>query len=157
MPREANIDFQSIINDVFEPVLQKFGFVIKNELDWSGAGEYSTTASKDGITLTFYVGLSPLFYYCSVSISLSGELAEKATSRSKNRSLGVAAIAKRLNPSYKQQRKAAQTKEEVRAMFEAEKEDLVKYCSDILSGDVTSWYKIADSLAEEWEKSKDKR
>ena len=59
--------------------------------------------------------------------------------------------------SYKQRRKAAQTKEEVRAMFEAEKQDLLKYCSDILSGDVSAWSKIADSLSEEWEKSKDKR
>ena len=155
MPREANIDLLSVINDVFEPVFQKFGFVINTELDRSTSGEYSTTASKEGITLGFYVGLSPLFYYCSVSISLSGEIAERATSRSKYQSLGVAAIAKAIDPSYKQRRKAAQTKEEVRASFEAEREDLLKYCSDILAGDVSAWSKIADSLAVEWEKSKD--
>ena len=157
MPKEANIDFLSIIKDVFEPVLQNFGFVINNELECNGAGEYSTTALKDGIALVFYVGVSQLFYYCSVSIKLSGEIAEKATSHLRYRSLGVAAIAKGRDPDHKQPRKAAQTKEEVKAMFEAEKEDLLKYCSDILSGDVSSWSRIADPLAEEWEKGRNKR
>jgi hypothetical protein len=157
MSRESNIDFLSIIHEVFDPVLQKFGFEINNGLDWSGAGEYSTIASKDGITLHFYVGLSPLFYYCSVSISLSGEIAEKATARSKYRNLGVTAIAKALDSNHKQRRKAAQTKEEVIAMFEAEKQDLLKYCSDILSEDVSTWSKVANSLAEELKKSKGKR
>jgi hypothetical protein len=146
MPKETDIDFLSIIKEVFDPVFKDYGFVLSNEMKWDGQGEDSVTASKDSIDLVFYVGVSQLFYYCSVGIKLSGELAEKATSRVGYRGLGVAAIAEALDPSYKQRRKAAQTKEEVREMFEAEKEDLLKYCSDILSGDVSSWSRIVKSI-----------
>ncbi len=149
MPKEENIDFPSIIKDVFDSVFKEFGFRLDNQMEWDGRGEYSVMASKEGMALGIYVGISQLFYYCSVSIRLSGDIAEKATPHVRRRHLGVAAIAKGLDPNYKQRRKAAQTREEVRAAFEAEKDDLLKYCSDILSGDVSSWSRIADPIAEE--------
>ena len=152
MSKEANIDFLPIIKEVFDPVFKQFGFVLDNEMEWDGRGEDSITASKDDMTLFFYVGITQFFYYCSVGIRLSGELAEKATSREGYRHLGVTAIAKGLDPSYTQREEAAQTREEVRAAFEAEKQDLLKYCSDILSGDVSSWSRVVDPMAEEWEK-----
>jgi hypothetical protein len=146
MPKENNIDFLSIIKEVFDPVFKEYGFTLNNELVWDGQGEDSVTASKDGMDLVFYIGVSQLFYYCSVGIKLSDHLAEKVTSRVKHRSLGVTAIAKALDPSYKARRKAAQTREEAREMFEAEKEALLKYCTDILSGDVSTWYRIVKSI-----------
>ena len=52
----------------------------------------------------------------------------------KYRNLGVSAIAKCLDPDYKLSRKSPQTSEEVKQNFENRKDDLLKYCKDILSG-----------------------
>ena len=64
-------------------------------------GEYIITAKKGDIALNFYLGVSQLFYYCSVGIKLSGELGERATPDSKYRNMGVSTIAECLDPEYK--------------------------------------------------------
>jgi hypothetical protein len=156
MPKDPNIDLLPIIKEVFDSVFKDYGFELKNEAIWDGRGENVITASKGDIDLNFYLGTSPMFYYCSVGIKLSGDIAEKATSHVKYRSMGVSAIAKELDPNYKRPSKGAQTKEEVKELFEAEKADLLKYCKDILLGDVSSWSRIADQMAEKWEKTNNK-
>jgi hypothetical protein len=109
-------------------------------------GEYIVTAKKGDIELNFYLGLSQLLYYCSVGIKLSGELGERATPDPKARNIGVSAIAECLDPEYKLSKKASQTSEEVSQTFENRKEDLLKYCKDILSGDVSIWSIVLSRL-----------
>ena len=66
----------------------------------------------------------------------------------KYRNLGVSVIAKCLDPDYKLSRKSPQTSEEVKQAFENRKEDLLKYCKGILSGDVSIWPTVVDRLKE---------
>jgi hypothetical protein len=146
MPKEMNIEFAAIIREVFDPVFQTYGFRLQDEATWDGQGENSLTASKDGMELNFYLGTSPLFYYCSVIIHLVGEVAEKATPYSKYRRLDVSTIAEALDPTFKPSLKGAQTNEEVRALFELQRENLLKYCSDILSGNLSSWTRVAEQM-----------
>ena len=152
MPKDPNIDFLPIVKEVFSSVLSDFGFTLRNEASWDGRGENTITASKDDIDINFYIGTSQLFYYCSAGIKLLGETGEKATPHVKSRSLGISAIAKGIDPNYKSNNRAAQTAEEVKKAFEAERDDMIKYCKDILLGDVSSWTSVANQLAEEWEK-----
>jgi hypothetical protein len=151
MPKDPNIDLLPIIKEVFDSIFRDYGFELKSEAIWDGRGENVITASKGDMDLNFYLGTSPMYYYCSVGIKLSGYTAEKATSHVKYRSMGVSAIAKGLDPNYKRPPKGAQTKEEVKELFETEKSDLLKYCKDILLGDVSSWSRIAEQMAEKWE------
>jgi hypothetical protein len=144
MPKETNIDFVSIIREVFDPVFQRFGLALQSEMTWNGQGENLLTASKDGLDVIFYLANSPLFYYGTVAIRVGGELAKKATPHSKYHSLDISTIAEELDPQFKPSLKGAQTNEEVRELFEVQKENLLKYCSDILSGDVSSWPQVAE-------------
>lgn len=153
MPKESNIDFLPIIIDVFESVFNDYSFQLLDNITWNGQGENILTALKKEIELNFYVGTSPLFYYCSVGIKLTEETAKKMSLNSKNYNIGVSAIAKELDPSYKQSRKGAQTVEEVRNLFEAEKKDLLKYCEDILLGDVSSLIRVVNQMSKEKERN----
>lgn len=145
MPRENNIPFLPLIKEIFDPVFKDYGFELQNEARWNGQ-EYVITAQKGDIALNFYLGMSQLFYYCEASFKLSGELGERATADPKYRSLGVSVIAKCLDPGYKPLRKMPQTKDEVKQAFEKEKEDLLKYCNRILSGDVSVWTTVVKCL-----------
>ncbi len=156
MPKETDIDFLSIIKDVFSPVLTEYGFSLKDGMTWDGQGEDSVSAIKDQVEITFYVGHSRLFYYCSAGIKLSGALGEKASSNPDYRAMGVSAIAKGIDPNYKSSNRAAQSAEEVRRAFEAERDDMLKYCKEILLGNVSFWTPIANKMAEEWENRKKK-
>ncbi len=156
MPKESNIELLPIIKDVFDSVFRDYGFKLQNEAIWDGQGENVITASKGDIALNFYLGTSQLFYYCSAGIELSGNIGEKATSHLKYRNLGVSAIAKALDPNFKRPPKGAQTKKEVIELFEIEKDNLLKYCKDILLGDVSSWSRIADQMVAASEKAKNK-
>lgn len=147
MPKEQDIPFLTIIQETFGSVFEDYGFELQSEVKWSGMGEYIITAKKDDIELNFYLGMSPLFYYCSVGIKLSGKLGERATTDPKFRNMGVSAIAKCLDPYYyNPSRKSPQTSEEVKLDFENYKEDLLKYCKNILSGDVSIWPTVVDCL-----------
>jgi hypothetical protein len=79
---------------------------------------------------------------------LSGELGERATADPKYRSLGVSVIAECLDPEYKPARNAPQTKDEVKQTFENQRDDLLKYCKSILSGDVSIWPVVVKCLKE---------
>ena len=146
MPREKNIPFRSIIEDIYNAVFKDYGFELQDEVVWDGRGEYSLTAQKHNIELVFYLGMSPLFYHCDVWIKLSGKLGEKATSDPKYRRLGVMVIAKCLDPEYTSSRKKSQTKEEVKQKFESRKKDLLTYCKGVLSGDVSTWPIVVNCL-----------
>jgi hypothetical protein len=148
MPREQDIPFLTIIQETFGSVFEKYSFELQGEAKWSGMGEYILTAKKDDIELNFYLGVSQLFYYCSVGIRVSGKVGEKATTDPKFRNMGVSVIAKCLDPDYKPSTKSPQTSEEVKQDFENRKEDLLKYCKDILSGDVSIWKTVVKCLKE---------
>lgn len=148
MPKEKDIPFLKIIEETFGSVFEDYGFELQDEAVWTGMGEYTITARKADIELNFYLGVSQLSYYCSAGIRLSGELGKRATTDSKYRNMGVSTIAKCLDPEYKPLRKSPQTSEEVRQKFENRKEDLLKYCKDILSGDVSTWQAVVNCLRE---------
>ena len=148
MPKEKDIPFLSIIKETFGSVFEAYGFDFHGEAIWTGKGEYILTAKKSDIELNFYLGTSRLFYYCSVGIQMSGALGEKATTDPKFRNIGVSVIAECLDPEYKLSRKSPQTSEEVKRDFENRKEDLLKYCKDILSGDVSIWPTVVNRLKE---------
>jgi len=139
MPKEKDVPFLPIIKETFGSIFEEYGFELQDEVVWTGMGEYIITARKADIELNFYLGMSRLFYYCSVGISLSGKLGRRATFDTKLRELSVSLIAECLDPEYKRSRKSPQTSEEVKQQFENRKEDLLKYCKDILSGDVSIW------------------
>ena len=149
MPREKDIPFLTIIQETFGSLFEDYGFELQGEATWTGMGEHIITAKKDDIELKFYLGMSQLFYYCDVGIKLSSELGEGATSDPKFRNLGVSVIAKCLDSDYKPSRKSPQTSEEVKQAFENRKDDLLKYCKDILSGDVSIWPTVVDCLKKE--------
>jgi hypothetical protein len=145
MPREK-IDFAAIVKDVFDPVFKEYGFEPKNEAVWDGRGEDVFTASKQDMELNFYLSTLPGAYSCSVGLRLLGELAKKATPYSNYRDMDVTVLAERLNPGFKRTDKDAQTNEEVKALLEEKREVLLKYCSDILKGDVSSWTGVAAQM-----------
>jgi hypothetical protein len=142
MPKENDIPFLEIIKEVFDQVFTEYGFELQGEAKWNGMGEYEITATKEDIALNFYLGLSQLFYYCDVSLALSGELGKRATADPKYRRIGASVIARCLDPMYQRSTKMPQTKEEVKQKFEERKEDLLKYCSGILTGDISIWPKV---------------
>jgi hypothetical protein len=146
VPKEKDIPFLEIIKETFGPVFEEYGFELQDEVVWTGMGEYIITARKTDIELNFYLGVSQLFYYCSAGIKLSGKLGNQATNDSKYRNLGVIAIAECLDPEYKLSRKNPQTSEEVKKQFENRKEDLLQYCHDILSCDVSIWSTVVKCL-----------
>ncbi len=146
MPKEKVILFLPIIKETFGSVFEEYGFELQDKAVWTGMGEYIITARKTDIELNFYLGVSQLFYYCSVGIRLSGKLGRRATTDQKLRELGVSVIAECLDPEYKRSRKSPQTSEEVRHQFESRKEDLLKYCKDILLGDVSIWPRVVRCL-----------
>ena len=146
MPKEKDVLFLPIIKETFGSIFEEYGFELQDEVVWTGMGEYIITARKTDIDLNFYLGGSQLFYSCSVGISLSGKLGKRATANSKYRKMGISTIAKCLDPEYKSSRKSPQTSEEVKQQFENRKEDLLKYCKDVLSGDVSSWPTVVKCL-----------
>ncbi len=146
MPRENNIPFLPLIKEIFSSVFKDYGFNLQEVAIWNGMGEYVVTAQKDDIELNFYLGISQLFYYCDLGLKLSGELGERASTDPKYRSLDVSAIAECLDPAYKPPRKMPQTKEEVKQTFENQKAELLKYCKDVLSGDISIWPVVVKCL-----------
>ena len=152
MPREKNIPFGEIIEDIYDPIFKNYGFVIQGESEWSCNGEYKITAEKDDLKLNFYLGMSRLFYHCDVAIELSKELKKKVNSDIGKGGISVITIATYLDPEYTYSKKASQTKEEVIAKFKTRKETLLKYCQGILSGEISDWLKVVNCL-EEWESS----
>jgi hypothetical protein len=148
MPREKDIPFLTIIQETFGSVFEDYGFELQGEAIWTGMGEYIITAKKGDIALNFYLGMSQLFYYCSVGIELSGDVGERATIDPEFRDIGISVIAECLDPEYKISRKNPQTSEEVKQDFKNRKEDLLTYCKDILSGDVSIWPTVVKCLKE---------
>jgi len=127
------------INEIFDSVIRDYGFEIYEE------NERLVIAKKDGCELIFRLEAA---LYCSLGIKLSGELAQKATSDPyyRYRELGVSAIAKCLDPSYKRPFKRTETEEDLKDVLERHKEELLKYCRNILLGDVSSWQRVVDCL-----------
>jgi hypothetical protein len=118
--------YRDKIIDEMKLVFKEYRFELQGEAVWV-ENEDVVIARKGDLELLFHLGRSQLFYYCSLGIRLSGELAIKATPNSRYYSLGVAAIAKCLEPGYKRSPKAAQTNAELKELLEIEKADLLNY------------------------------
>lgn len=151
MPREKNIPFRTIIEKIYDPVFKDYGFEIQGNPTSSGNGEYKISAQSKNIELNFYLGTSRRFYYCDVTIKLSGELKEKVRGNFGEGGLSVVTIATCLDPDFKVSKKASRTNEEVIEKFHTRKDTLLKYCRGILSGELSDWLKVATCLEEQKE------
>ncbi len=141
MPKDKNIRCFKLISDVFGSFLLEYKFEIYEE------SRKMIIARKGDIELLFRLEETYLFYDVSVEIRLSGKTGESATSNPSCRHLGIDAIAKCVNPDHKMFLKKAQTENELREILDVNKEVLLKYCKDILSGDISMWQNIANCLS----------
>lgn len=132
--------FFLIIKKIFDPVIQSYGFEIVKK------NNNLIVAAKGDIELIFRLESAPMSYYFSLEIKLTGELGKKATPDSSYRHLGVAAIAQCLDEDYDRPVKEARNEEDLIEVAEGHKEELVKYCENILLGDVSSWQDVVDCL-----------
>lgn len=136
----AEHQFFLVINEIFGSIIQDYGFEIYEE------NKNLVIARKGDIDLIFRLETVYLSHYFSLEIKLSGKLGKNATSDPSYRHLGVAAIAKCLDPNYTRPVKKANTEDDLREIAEGHKEELLKYCKSILLGDVSSWQKIVECL-----------
>jgi hypothetical protein len=142
MPKEPDIQFLESIKRVFAPVFKEYGFELQEEVVWNGAGEDTVKAIKKDIALVYYLGHTPQFYLCSLGISLSGQLAQKATSIKHYYNMGVTGIAHYLDENYQFTGINVYNNEDLIRALEQEKEVLLTYCKNILSGDISVWSEV---------------
>jgi len=148
MPKDPNVSFSKLVDDVFNSVIHDYHLNCREE------NTRLLIASKEELELVFRLEAIPLFYYFSLELKLSGNLAEQATSDTyyRGRGLGVSAIAQCLDINYKPSIKGAQTESELRELLETGRDELLKYCKDILLGDVSSWQVVVECLKKKREK-----
>jgi len=149
MFKNPEIQFVESIKKVFEPVFKEYSFELREEVVWNGAGEDTVRANKKDIALVYYLGHTPKSYLCSVGISLSGELAKQVTSIRHYHNMGVTGIAYYLDKDFNFTGIDVYNNEDLINALEQEKKLLLKYCKDILSGDVSIWTEIIKRSEEE--------
>jgi hypothetical protein len=132
--------FFLMIKEIFDPVIQNYGFELNEE------NENLVIATKGDIQIIFRLESAYLTYYFSLEIKLSGELGRKATPDSSYRHLGVAAIAQCLDQNYSRPIKKARNEDDLKEIAGRHKEELIRYCERILLGDVASWQYVVDCL-----------
>ena len=142
MFKNSEIQFLESIKKVFEPVFHEYGFELQDEVVWNGAGEDQVRARKDDITLVYFLGHTRQFYLCSLSIFLSGQLAEKTTPFRHYHHMAVTSIAHYLDKDFQFTGIQVYTNEDLIRALEQEKEVLLKYCREILSGDLSIWPEV---------------
>ena len=132
------------VNNIFGSILQNYGFEIREE------GNKLVVAQRGDIELIFLVEVSYLEYFFSLAIKISGELGRKATTDvdNRNRRLDIITIAHCLNPNYEFTPKKIRTEEDLAEVMEDRKEVLIKYCKDMLLGDVSLWQDVVDCWTE---------
>lgn len=140
MPKDRNIAFSKLVKDVFGLVIQDYDFKYRDD------NEQLIVAGKGEIEIIFRLEEIPLFYYFSLEIRLSGDTAKQATSDKRYRTLGVSTVTECLDPQYKSPLRGSQTESELRELMETSRDELLKYCSEILGGDVSSWQKVVDCV-----------
>jgi hypothetical protein len=134
----------SLVDEIFNPAIKEYGYVFNEE-------EKNLIVAKKGdckVIVRLEHGL-----YCSLEIHLSGELGERATEDPYYRDLGVAAIAICLDPSSRRFFKKTKTVDDLREVLEIQKNELLKYCSEILAGDVSIWSQVVNCIKEKSKKS----
>jgi hypothetical protein len=142
MFKNPDIRFLESVKKVFEPVFQEYGFELGENVVWNGAGEDEVRAGKNDITLVYFLGHTSRFYLCSSSIFLSGQLAENITPFRYYRHMAVTQIAHYLDKDFHFTGIDVYGNEDLVRALEQEKEILLKYCRDILSGDLSIWPEV---------------
>ena len=142
MPIKPHIYFVESIKQVFDPIFKEYNFELHEEVVWNGAGEYEVRAKKHGITLVYFLGVAPGYYLCSSSIFISGQLAESTTPIRHYHHMAVTAIAHYLDKDFHFTGIDVYTNEDLVRALDQEKEILLKYCKDILSGDLSIWQEV---------------
>lgn len=148
MLKDSGLKLLLAVQEIFAPVFEECGFELQ---PGEGKIEYQTSvvAKKGDIELAFYLEVTYKFYLCSIGIRLTGELGEKVSSDARYREIGASVIAEQLNPGYKSPTKHIRTKDDLYRTLETDKAELLKYCKDILMGDITSWQYALKSILDE--------
>src|SRR6266545_3056891 len=117
MSKATDLQFLQSIKEIFDPVFKDYGFELRDEAVWSGQGEYLVTATHNDIALNFWLSVVPMSPVCylTFAITLTGELAKKATSNQGQRdtSLGAINFAEVLEPDFKRPPDEIQTNQEL--------------------------------------------
>jgi hypothetical protein len=142
MYQNPDVQFLESVRKVFDPVFKEYGFELHEEVVWNGAGEDTVRASKGDISLVYFFGHTRRFYLCSLSIFLSGQLAERTTPIRHYHHMAVTSIAHYLDKDFQFSGIDIYTNEDLIRALEQEKEVLLKYCKDILSGDLSIWSEV---------------
>ena len=142
MFNNPDIQFLESIKKVFGQVFHEYGFELQQDVVWNGAGEDEVKARKNDITLVYFLGHTRQFYLCSSSIFLSGQLAEKTTPIRHYHHMAVTSIAHYLDKDFQFAGIHVYTNEDLVRALEQEKAVLLKYCKDILAGDLSIWPEV---------------
>lgn len=138
-----NGQFIKLIYEVFNNTIQGLGFKFQEE------NKKLLYARKGDVQLIFRLETGYKFRLFSLEIRLLGELGERATSKPYYRNLAVSTIAKFTDPDYKISSEITSTEDELRKVMETQKHSLLKYCNEMLHGDITRWPRIVDLIIEE--------
>lgn len=153
MSKDKELQFLQSVSETFDSIFKKYAFEFQNESIWNNRGRYhAARAVKGDIELIFYLAELPQYCNFSLEISVSGKSAEKVIRRT-FRNINIGAIAGRIDPNYHQPHMEIRTKQDLKEALETEKECLLKYCEDILLGDVSIWLNVVNSYVEEFRKS----
>ena len=152
MPKDSDLKLLPAVQKIFGPVFEECGFELR---PGESKIEYQTSvvAKKGDIELAFYLEVTYKFYLCSIGIRLTGELGEKVSSDPCYREIGASVIAEQLNPGYESPTKHIQTRDDLYRALEVDKAELLKYCKDILMGDITPWQYALKSILDESKRS----
>lgn len=140
--------YYKLINEVFISIIGGPEFEIRQE------SESLFIAKKGDLELLFRLEVGYQSHHFSLEIRLSGELGERATSDSHYRHLGVTAITKCYDQNYEAAPEGADTDKKLKELMEIQKRELLKYCADILAGDVSSWSGLVECLRKKRDQSK---
>lgn len=135
--------FINLVREVYGSTMGELGFEFDEE------DLQVLYARKGDIQLVFRLETGFKFRLFRLEIMLLGELGERATPRVDHRSLDVSTIAEFSDLGYEFVSRIPATESEFVEEMNIQKAELLKYCQDILDGDVTRWSQIVDSVIEE--------
>ena len=150
--KEPDLKLFLAVQEIFAPVFEEYGFELLPE-EKQISYQTSVVAKKEDIELVFRLESTYMFYLCSIGIKLTGELGKKVSSDPRYRELGASVIAERLNPGYESPVKEILTKSHLYRTLESDKAELLKYCKEILLGDITPWQAALKSILDENKRS----
>jgi hypothetical protein len=135
--------FIELVHEIFGSTMHEMGFEFVEE------SKKLLYAKKGDIKIIFRLEIAHQISLFSLEIMLLGYLGERASPKPYYRKLAVTTIAKFSDPNYEILSKNISTEEELRESMKKQKDELLKYCKNILNEDIAIWSKIIDLVAKE--------